>query len=261
MSAQHSPLALQVEPGPLPSPSLQARTHVGRVRPDNQDSHLIDPKRRFALVADGMGGHEGGQIASALAAQIIGEALQQEGALRTGLAERALYAAFEEAAFAINRRADEDPALATMGTTLTCAALLDSDELLVLHVGDSRLYRLRGGELEQLTHDHNVLGELLRAGMLHPSQIEQNAHLGHLLTRVLCASTACEPDLLRFQPEPGDRYLLSSDGLHDVIEPERLLAVLNGDGADDAIAEALIQAALDAGAPDNVTAVLLTFPD
>lgn len=263
MSAPKPELAEQITlPQDLRAPlRIAGRTHVGCVRDGNQDSHWIDAQGRFALVADGMGGHQGGEVASAVATRVICEALAEQEVLKPGLAERVLGTAFERATWAIARRAQENPDLSTMGTTLTCAAWLENRELLVGHVGDSRMYRLRGGLLEQLTQDHNVLGDLLRAGLISPLQIEQNAHLGNLLTRVLSACNPCRPDMMRVTPAPGDRYLLCSDGLHDVIPRELLLELLESDMDEGDISQALVDAALDHGAPDNVTAVVISALD
>lgn len=260
MSVVEVELALRIE-RPTPTPSrlkMAAKSHVGRVRPTNQDSFALDlDAGRFALVADGMGGHKGGEVASSLVAKIVSQALQDPEARAPEHVEALAYRLFEVCNEALAELAQENPDLDSMGTTLTCAVLLDTHELLAIHAGDSRLYLLRDGHLKQLTRDHNVLAELLRAGMLTEDQAARNAHLSHMLTRVLCAAHRTLPELTRVHVQPGDRLLLCSDGLHGVVDDVVIERLVARDTSEKQICEALIDAALRGGAPDNVTAALL----
>lgn len=236
---------------------MAAQSHVGRVRPSNQDNYHIEEDLGLILVADGMGGHQGGEVASELAAKTVRETVHSAHEITLDNAERVLLQAISRARDAIVEKASENPDLASMGTTLTCALVLDQEDILVGHLGDSRLYRLREGKLSLLTHDHNVLSELLRAGVLTDDQIQQNRHLGHLLTRVLCAQSESEPQVLYLRPQSGDRYLLCSDGLHGVVEDKTIEEILNKYNDNERACEVLIEAALENGAPDNVTTAIL----
>ncbi len=246
-----------VKVGPLRG-SISGHTHVGHVRDDNQDHLHIDPRSRFAIVADGMGGHDGGQLASRVAADavadVIADALDDNGA---SIHDDVLLRAFQSARDAIEGEALRDQELASMGTTLVLGALTGNGELVVAHMGDSRLYRLREGKLTCLTRDHNVLSELLHAGILNESQVATNQRLAHLLTRALSPGCVAAPDVARCSPEPGDLFLLCSDGLHGVVDDAEITALLGRDVPSDEICDALIEAALEHGAPDNVTAVLI----
>ncbi len=239
------------------APQIAGLTHRGLVRVDNQDAFFADPAGRFAIVADGMGGHDGGATASRLACEAASELLAAEHN-RTA-PERALRAAFEAAFEAINTEALLRPELANMGTTLVCAALDEVGELTIAHLGDSRMYRLRQGELRCLTEDHNVLAELIRAGVLSDDRLEDNRRLSHLLTRAISPGATDRPDIFRTLARPGDRYLLCSDGLHGVVPYKTINTLLNADERDDEICRTLVEAALDLGAPDNITVVLMSF--
>jgi PPM family protein phosphatase len=246
-----------VRVGPLQG-SISGHTHVGQVREDNQDHLHIDPRSRFAIVADGMGGHEGGQLASRLAADavadVIADALDENAA---SIHDDTLLRAFQSARDAIEEEALQDEELASMGTTLVLGALTGDGELVIAHMGDSRLYRLREGKLTCLTRDHNVLSELLHAGILSDSQVETNRRLAHLLTRALSPGCVAAPDVARCSPQPGDLFLLCSDGLHGCVDDKEITELLGRDAPSDDICDALIDAALEQGAPDNVTAVLI----
>lgn len=243
--------------GPLRG-SISGHTHVGHVREDNQDHLHIDPRSRFAIVADGMGGHDGGQLASRLAADavadVIADALDDNA---NSIHDDILLRAFQSARAAIESEALRDEDLASMGTTLVLGALTDNGELVIAHMGDSRLYRLRDGRLTCLTRDHNVLSELIHAGILSDDQAESNRRLSHLLTRALSPGCVATPDVARISPEAGDQFLLCSDGLHGVVSDEEIADVLARDDPAATICDGLICAALERGAPDNVTAVLI----
>ncbi len=246
----------------LQPPVMAAMTHQGLIREDNQDAFIIDPDGRFAIVADGMGGHEGGALASRTASAAVAAALDHpfDDDRHDALAEKWLRTGFGEAFEALSAKALKNPDCGDMGTTLLATAFCRHDgELVVAHLGDSRLYRLRDGRLTQLTDDHNVLAELRRAGVLNEETEAENHHLAHLLTRAVSPGATDRPDIFRAQTHPGDRYLLCSDGLHGVVAHDKIATLLGQDCDLETICQDLIDASLDGGAPDNVTVALLDF--
>lgn len=247
--------------GPMPhtrrEPALQAagRTHQGLVRPGNEDSFICG-ERVFA-VADGVGGHPAGDVASALAleplAGLDGSLDEVDGGVGAALAD---------AVRAANRRVHEDaaahPERMGMATTLTAAAVADGTAHLA-HVGDSRAYLLRPGEgLQRLTVDHTPVEQAVVAGELSPEEAELHP-LRHTLDRVL----GTEPDIDVDTPEPlalasDDRLLLCSDGLTEAVSEQEIARLLETAGDPERTADSLVQAALAGGAPDNVTVVVVT---
>ncbi|HSK69513.1 MAG TPA: PP2C family serine/threonine-protein phosphatase [Candidatus Limnocylindria bacterium] len=225
------------------------RTHRGKVRRTNQDAVLVLPGE-FPLfaVADGMGGQRGGNVASAMAVAALKE-------LDTGIppSEVMLENAFREANLSIYERQLTDDALYGMGTTMTC--LWEGDAFVLLcHVGDSRAYRLRGGVLTQLTTDHSLVGELVRSGALTPAQAREYP-FRNIITRSVGTSRSLPCETVRLDKRPGDRYLICSDGLTEYADEDdlaRALALPPEEAAD-----TLLKAALDAGARDNVSLVIL----
>ncbi|MGH9211796.1 MAG: Stp1/IreP family PP2C-type Ser/Thr phosphatase [Acidimicrobiales bacterium] len=225
-------------------------TDVGRVRSDNQDSYLARPG--LWVVADGMGGHRGGEIASGLAC----EAMENHFGEPTveGLVE-----AIDAANAAIHNAGNNDPDLSGMGTTVVAIALVDedSDEVLaVANVGDSRAYRLTGGQLEQLTEDHSLVADMVREGSLSPEEAATHPQR-NILTRVLGVYDEIPVDILTIEPHDGERYLLCSDGLFNEVTEDRIAAVLRRLADPDDAAEELVRLAVEGGGRDNVTAVIL----
>jgi serine/threonine protein phosphatase PrpC len=231
-----------------------AGTDVGRTRSGNEDSYFCG--RTVFAVADGLGGHQGGEVASAAAVEPLA-ALDGRGFGDAAAAAEALAGAIREANAAILERAAGDPGLWGMGTTLTAAALAGAGQLQLAHVGDSRAYLLRDGSLEQLTVDHTVVGELVRRGRLTPEQAAIHPERS-ILTRAVGLDPTVPVDL----PDPlelraGDRVLLCSDGLTEAVGDPDIATILAtaADGA--AACRSLIDAANAAGGPDNITVVLL----
>lgn len=224
---------------------------VGRVRSVNEDLAL-DNATLFA-VADGMGGHAGGEVASRTAI----EALQQEFA-RHPSAE-GLAGAVRQANQAVYERSQDDPDLRGMGTTLTAAALVttdDGDRLVMANVGDSRSYRFHEGQLIQLSHDHSVAEELVDRGELSEAEAAIHPHR-HILTRALGVSDDVDIDLWQMTPEAGDRYVLCSDGLTNELPERRIARVLSSTPDPQQAADALVRMANDHGGSDNITVVVL----
>jgi serine/threonine protein phosphatase PrpC len=231
-----------------------AGTDVGRARSGNEDSYFCG--RTVFAVADGLGGHQGGEVASAAAVEPLA-ALDGREFAGPGEAAEALAAAIREGNAAILDRAAGDPGLWGMGTTVTAAALAAERHLQLAHVGDSRAYLLRDGSLAQLTTDHTVVGELVRRGRLTPEQAAV-----HPERSILTRAVGLDPRVPVDTPDPlelhdGDQVLLCSDGLTEAVDDDRIAELLSAAADGDAACRSLIDAANAAGGPDNITVVLL----
>jgi PPM family protein phosphatase len=223
-------------------------TDVGRVRDGNEDD-FIDQADRLGLVAvaDGMGGHRAGEVASATALE----------ALRAAVANgRSLRDAIEGANDAVLEKSESDRALHGMGTTLTAGMLGSDGQLVVGHVGDSRAYLVRDGELTQITNDHSLVEELVRGGELTPEQAEVHPRRS-IITRALGIDPQVEVDEYPIDLRPGDRILLCSDGLTTMVRPDDIAGILNREHDPKRAAQLLVDAANEAGGEDNVTAVII----
>jgi len=231
-----------------------AGTDVGRVRSGNEDSYFCG--RTVFAVADGLGGHQGGEVASAAAVEPLA-ALDGRELADPDEAAEALAAAIREGNAAILDRAAGDPGLWGMGTTVTAAARAGDHHLQLAHVGDSRAYLLRDGSLAQLTTDHTVVAELVRRGRLTPEQAAI-----HPERSILTRAVGLDPRVPVDTPDPlelhdGDQVLLCSDGLTEAVDDDRIAELLSAAGDGDAACRSLIDAANAAGGPDNITVVLL----
>jgi PPM family protein phosphatase len=233
--------------------STFAGTDVGRTRSGNEDSYFCG--RTVFAVADGLGGHQGGEVASAAAVEPLADLDGRDFATPAEAAE-ALAGAIAEANSAILERAAADPSLWGMGTTVTAAAVA-GDLLQLAHVGDSRAYLLRDGTLDQRTTDHTVVGELVRRGRLTPAQAAIHPERS-ILTRAVGLDPRIPvdaPDPIDLQP--GDQVLLCSDGLTEAVRDPQITEILSTSPDGNAACTALIDAANNAGGPDNITVVLL----
>jgi serine/threonine protein phosphatase PrpC/CRP-like cAMP-binding protein len=243
---------------------FSASTDVGRLRDHNEDNFLVDKKLSFFVVADGMGGHAAGEVASALAVRILHEELKKEretiqaagtsrGGGRTilGILEQAV----QRACAKIHEEARADPEKRGMGTTLSALLVVGSHGF-IAHVGDSRIYLLRDGRIQQVTEDHTVFNELIKRGKLTREQIEKVAQK-NAITRAVGVYERVEVDTLTIEVLPGDQFLLASDGLHGYIAHQAELEPYF-DEADAAVAtQGLIDLANKKGGKDNITAVLV----
>lgn len=226
-------------------------TDAGRVREHNEDAIAWNAEQGWAVLADGMGGHQSGEVASAIAIEVIGEQLQAaEGAEKAAVLE----AAVASANSAIHQQATVQPRLHTMGTTVVAVAL-DENHLYCAHVGDSRLYRLRGGELQQLTRDHSLVQELLDEGMIDAEQA-RTSEQKNLITRALGLEATVEVALSEAEVGAGDSYLLCSDGLSDRLRDEEIATLLAGDALPEAAGN-LINAANEHGGEDNISVIVI----
>ena len=246
---------MEGEDHPVMKLTAAARTDVGRRRQANEDTYALAPELGLFLVADGMGGHRAGQVASGLAARAAVGALRGQGGDPRALPER-LRACVAAANGEILASSRIKPELAGMGTTVV-ALLAAGGRMALAHVGDSRAYRIRGGAIRRLTDDHTVVGELVRRGEISARAAEAHPHR-HVLTRALGVRRAIEPDLLEVEPEAGDVYLLCSDGLTGHVADAEIAALV-AEAADlDAAAQQLVDLANARGGEDNVTVVLVS---
>lgn len=229
-----------------------ARSHVGRVRSGNEDSGYAGP--RLLVIADGMGGHAAGEVASAAAVQ----ALRPLDNASVDEPRAELRAAIEAANEHLRTLVAEDPGREGMGTTLT-ALLWRGTGFTLAHIGDSRAYALRGGELTQISHDHTFVQTLVDEGRISADEAESHPQR-NLILRSVSGHARLEVDVDDIEAQAGDRLLLCSDGLSGVVGVDELARIL-GDGDVGTVADRLIQAALDGGAPDNVTCVVAEVVD
>lgn len=231
---------------------------VGRVRRGNEDAFLVDPPRGIFLVADGMGGHAAGEVASAIARDVVGTALARH--VDSGVdgeeLERVLDESIRAAHQAITAHAAQHPASRGMGTTLTSCVVRPDGAFRIGHVGDSRAYRLGERGLEQVTRDHTWVQLEVDAGRLSASAARTH-HLSHIITRALGADSADDPDILAGTLAPGDLLLLCTDGLTGKVDDGELERILAAAAPLPERVDALIRAANARGGEDNITAVLV----
>ncbi|HET6229564.1 MAG TPA: protein phosphatase 2C domain-containing protein [Longimicrobiaceae bacterium] len=241
---------------------VAAATDVGRVRQGNEDTYLVDAARGLFLVADGMGGHAAGEIASALAAETVGSALVRgvDGGLDGDGLTQALTESFHSAHAAIGARCEEDPNTRGMGTTLIALAVSTTGAYLMGHVGDSRAYLMRGGRLGQVTRDHTWVQDEVDAGRLSSSGARTH-RFAHVITRALGADSRATPDLVAGELLPGDLILLCTDGLTGMVSDVRLRRILSAEVRLEELVTALIDAANGRGGTDNITVVLVRILD
>jgi serine/threonine protein phosphatase PrpC len=233
--------------------ALAARSAIGLRRSGNEDSAITSAN--LIAVADGMGGHAGGEVASAIAIKELTKLIpiSQSIHIDADSIEDLLAQAMVDIDLEIARVANEEPELRGMGTTLT-ALLLHEDRIALMHIGDSRAYRLRDGELEQLSLDHTVLQELIDQGKLTIAEANDHPQRS-LLTQVLMGSGNLDPVLVVYERKAGDRYLLCSDGLSSVLSNKEIKSLLKKSKREDAVA-ALVDATYVNDAPDNVTVIV-----
>ncbi len=243
----------------------QARTDPGPVREHNEDSFLVELDSGLFVVADGMGGHASGEVASALAVEalrdvLLGEHDPDETRLDRAapdseeqIRERLRYA-MNQASLRIRRAAQEAPQHTGMGTTV-CVLLVEDGMAHIGHVGDSRIYLARDGRLQRLTRDHTVVQQEIDAGRLTPKLARIVPHK-NILTQSVGYHGPVEPDTSTRPVRHGDVFLLCSDGLTDPLDDDRIAQIVDDTRLDD-LAETLVQQALDAGGDDNITVVVV----
>jgi PPM family protein phosphatase len=228
------------------------KTDTGRQRRDNEDNAFA--RAPVFVVADGMGGAQAGEVASKIATETFEQGLPDSGSPEERLAERV-----REANHQIHELSRADRERAGMGTTLT-AAYVDDTSVAIAHVGDSRAYLFRDGTLERLTQDHSLVEELVRQGKLTPEQAAGHPQRS-IITRALGPEASVDVDTWTYPVRAGDILLLCSDGLTTMISEDRVAEILSGAGSLDGTADALIDAANEAGGRDNITVVLFRLEE
>ena len=223
-----------------------SRTDVGCVRDHNEDSLVVAPP--LFAVADGMGGHAAGEVASEIAVNVLAELAPKD------LDGAALEHAVEEANHEIIRAARDGRGREGMGTTLT-ACMLENERLVIAQVGDSRAYLLHHGKLQQLTRDHSLMADMIEAGQLTPEEARHHPQRS-VITRALGSDPNTRPDMYEINVETGDRLLVCSDGLSSMIEDEQIEAVMRRVPDPQRCASQLVNEAIAAGGHDNVTVIV-----
>src|SRR3954469_18552741 len=256
--------------------TFAAATDVGRQRTHNEDNFLIDKKLRLFLVADGMGGHAAGEVASSIAAHEIRDAVHNSRDLidryrvdHPGVQGyeilQVLEHAIQAACSAVHTRAQSEPDKRGMGTTATVLLVAGSGDQLrgfIAHVGDSRCYLARQNQCHVLTEDHSLMNELVRRGKLNREQIESSPYKQYknAVTRAVGVYASVEVDTFDFDILPGDRFLLCSDGMYAYVdEAQPPLQLADGDVRD--VPKRLIDVANAGGGHDNITAVAIRIGD
>ena len=235
-------------------------TDSGLVRQNNEDALAYDPLTQLCVLADGMGGYNAGEVASGMAVSFIATEmsrwLSQAGKQANSKeVRRAMEICVENANHSIFSAAGSNPQYTGMGTTVVAGVFL-SDKLLLAHVGDSRCYRLRGLELQQITKDHSLLQEQLDAGLITPQQALTSGNR-NLVTRALGVEDTVIVDVNEHRVEVGDTYLMCSDGLSDMLSDAAIADILLGGETIEQTARQLIAASNQAGGRDNISVLLV----
>jgi len=245
---------------------FSSQTHPGLLRENNEDAVAFDEACGVAVLADGMGGYNAGEVASGMATSLISDGLQETwlpaDVARMGrdeakaASERMLREQIGRSNAAIFTTSQNNPECAGMGTTLV-VCLYHDNFMTVAHIGDSRLYRLRGDSMEQVTRDHSLLQEQLDSGLITPEEakLSQNKNL---VTRALGIDPTVEPEIHVYETQKDDIYLLCSDGLSDMVEDEEIrLTLITLRTNPSLTVQQLVQAANDNGGRDNISAMLI----
>lgn len=239
-------------------------TDPGKLRAENEDNIATSPALGLAVLADGMGGHQAGEVASRMAVDVVNRHFQEvlgrnpnRGGNGKAFEQRAVTKAIELANAAIYEMAHQRKECAGMGSTVVVAAFYD-DKICIGHVGDSRLYRLRGGKLEQLTQDHSVIEELVARGLLSREEARQTIGK-NLVTRALGIDPFVAADVTELPREANDLYLLCSDGLNDVVPDPDIESLLSAGSQEELwpLAQRLVAIANERGGPDNISVILV----
>ncbi len=231
------------------------KTDTGRVRDMNEDAILSDAESGIFILADGMGGHQAGEVASAIAVKEAHEYLKDHlGEITEAGAEKLLAGAAYTANMAVFKKSRTDASLSGMGTTFV-AVLIQEDEANICNVGDSRAYLVRD-EIRQLTIDHTVAEEFFQKGLLTKNDI--SGYYRHILTRALGISEYIEPELFRLEIKKGDILILCSDGLTDMIDDGGIMNIIKKNYDDiNAAADELVNEANNKGGRDNISLIVI----
>lgn len=240
-------------------------TDVGRKRTHNEDSYLIDDEMQLFVVADGMGGHAGGGTASRIAVETIDRELRKAhesnsapfaaiGPLQDSLLPEVIRNAVEQACLAIFQAAQEDARLAGMGTTVI-SLMIKGNQAFLAHVGDSRAYLLRGDLIQQVSEDHSLVNEQIKAGMITPEEAKHSRYK-NIITRSVGFEEEVQVDVMGLVVEPGDLFILCSDGLANMLEDKDLLDLARHSKVED-LPKKLVEVANERGGDDNITVVVV----
>jgi PPM family protein phosphatase len=237
--------------------AVAARTDTGMIRPGNEDSFFADATgtRGLFVVADGMGGHAAGEVASKMVAEIVPRELAPVPDLKNARAEHDMADALRRANLAIFQRTVSETDKQGMGTTAS-VLMLGEGRYIIGQVGDSRVYLLRDGLLRQVTKDHSYVQEQVDAGFLTPEQARYHPY-SNVITRCVGASAEVEPDTYSGELQNGDVFLLASDGLTGMVDDRRLQHLLSSRASPGRIVESLIAEANGRGGLDNITAIVV----
>jgi PPM family protein phosphatase len=241
-------------------------TDVGRKRNHNEDSFLIDDELQLYVVADGMGGHAGGGTASRIAVETIDKELRRARGgrdnpfvttsnLQDALLPDALRTAVERACLAIFTTAQEDPRLSGMGTTVISLVVRDNQAFFA-HVGDSRAYLVRGPLIQQISEDHSLVNEQIKAGMITPEEAKHSRYK-NIITRSVGFEEEVQVDVMGVVAEPGDVFLLCSDGLANMVEDRELHEAVQASANLADIPKRLVDLANERGGDDNITVIVV----
>jgi PPM family protein phosphatase len=237
---------------------LAGLTDVGRSRTNNEDAFAVTSAAGLAVLADGMGGYNAGEVASQMLTGFLrdelGRWLQEADGAPTSAVQQAMAICLDNANRAIFESAQDNPRYSGMGTTLV-VAVFRPEGVWVGHVGDSRAYRLRAGRLEKITRDHSLLQEQLDAGLITPEQAQYALHK-NLVTRAVGVEPQVELEAHLHLVQDGDLLLLCSDGLSDMVTDDELQTLCQAPVELDALCQSLVTAANERGGRDNITAVL-----
>ncbi|MBQ3425239.1 MAG: Stp1/IreP family PP2C-type Ser/Thr phosphatase [Clostridia bacterium] len=230
---------------------VYAITDIGKTRPINEDSYYAPREgERYCAVADGMGGHNAGEVASSMAIQAFSEYMRGVDFITAD----AICAAVENANYEVFEAAIRDPGMSGMGTTFSALAE-QGETVYIAHVGDSRIYLLRDGEILQATTDHTLVEEMVQKGILTPREARFHPRR-NIITRALGTEPTVEIDIIQVETRPGDVFFLCSDGMTNYVEDVEILnVVLSGEGWQEKL-DRLVAMALQNGGADNITALL-----
>ncbi len=229
---------------------VYAITDIGRMRPINEDSYYAPREgERFCAVADGMGGHNAGEVASAMAVQVFSEEMRKTGDITAG----ALHTAVARANEAVYRKALENAGMSGMGTTFS--ALAEQGETAYLaHVGDSRIYLVRRGAILQLTTDHTLVEEMVQKGLITPREARVHPKR-NIITRALGTEESVQIDIVQMGTRPGDAFFLCSDGMTNYVDEREILRTAMSEREWPEKLKHLVSIALENGGADNITAL------
>jgi serine/threonine protein phosphatase PrpC len=249
---------------------VAAKTDIGKVRTTNEDAFGIFPETGFYVVADGMGGHAGGEVASALAIETMQASLKAtkgedltpaiDVTGQTTIEGSRLLVAVGQANDVVLAKGRGDPQLKGMGTTIASVLLDDRQkQITICHVGDSRVYRIRGKNIEQLTEDHSLAQQLLRDGKLSPEELKTFPHR-NILIQAVGLNDTIQPTIRVEVLEPGDLFVLCSDGVSGPLDESEIVTVASGKSGDlSGICGTLLTLASERGGKDNGTVLLLAY--